>query len=84
MRELGNRPAGDGKRAQNAKMLFRRNERKDLLKPKELSIFRGEKQSEFSGAKSPHQSQEYGEKSTTGGAFPCLARPSMTSQVLDA
>jgi hypothetical protein len=54
MGELGNRPAGDGKRPQNAKkMLFRRNKPKDLLKTQELAIFRGQNKPSFRGKNPP-------------------------------
>jgi hypothetical protein len=73
MREVGNQPARDGKRAQNAKMLFRRNEPKDLLKPKELSIFRFEKQSEFSGQKPAIKAKNMAKNPPLVGHFPVRA-----------
>jgi hypothetical protein len=64
-------------------MLFRRNDPKNLLKIKEL-VFPWaqdnllpikEDLEGISGAKNRDQSQTYGEKSTTYGAFPCLRGP---------
>ncbi len=55
--ELRNRPAGGGKRAQNAKKMVGQKEAKELLKIKELAFFGRSKRTAFSGQKTPHQSQ---------------------------
>jgi hypothetical protein len=54
VRELGNRPAGGGKRGQNGKeMLFGRNEAKELLKIKELDFPTDQNELPFQGKKHP-------------------------------
>jgi len=83
VKELRNRPAGGGKRAQNGKkMLFGRNEAKELLKIKELA---------FSGAQNelPFQGKKHPPKPITRRKIHHLwgislsARPPMSKYILD-
>jgi hypothetical protein len=54
-------------------MLFRRNERKDLFKPKELSISRGQKQTEFRGKKPATKAKSMAKNPPLVGHFPVRA-----------
>jgi hypothetical protein len=54
-------------------MLSRRSEPKDLLKPKGLSIFRGEKEAEFSGQKPAIRAKNMAKNPPLVGHFPVCA-----------
>ena len=74
-RELRNRPAGGGKRAQNAKKMVGRKEAKELLKIKELAFSGGQNGLPFQGKKPPTKANNTAKNPPLVGHFPVCARP---------
>jgi len=83
LRELRNRPAGGGKRAQNAKkILFRRNEPKALLKIKQLAFLGAQNELPFQG-KNPPSKPITRRKIHHLWGISLFARPPMSRHILD-